>query len=352
MSLTIIKKPEKSVHGHLSKWSAVHQPISFKVQRKDQAVSIKFMSGFGSNKVRIKVVGALPSSVAVGQRVYYSSPTQSYIVTITAINGNTLTTDGTTTGTIYGGFVNFLDAYKNYFVSTQIYTLNTSNALELLGTATTKVDSSGVSTVNVNAWLRTVAEFEDQFKYDQINKAINGEGGKFTVRFSEYYNGQPSPYGSTLGVDYWSNSAKQVGDLYGTNMGEYVPTYDATREEKAKFLSAFKKPTYFTGFPFSLSFIYSDNLLNYQVMRKESTKDINGTQVALTSDNLNASHRFFVNRLMLKEDYTSNINSLEVWLETGAVITFSPLDTNVYSDGTIFNPLLPIDGHKDLPTKV
>lgn len=344
MSLSIVKKPERLINGHLSKWNAVHQPIKFKVQRQDQQVIQKYKFTTPGSTVRIKVNGTIPSIVAVGQRIYYSSSTQKYILTITQIVGNILITDGLISGTIYGGFVNYIDAYKNYFIETEILVRTTSNVYESIGTSRSKIDSQGIASINVNEWLRTKAVFEDQFLYNVINKAINGEGGKFSVRFKENYNGNALPFRPTEGIAYWSNSAKQVLEIFGTNMAVYVPTYDDTREERAKFLSVFDKPTYFVGYPFSLSFIYSDNLLNYQIIRKESTKNLNGSEIALTSDNLNTTQRFFVNRLMLKQGYTSAVKRLEIWLETGSSVGSSPIEVpGGYSDGTIFNPFKPTE---------
>lgn len=344
MSLSIVKKPERLINGHLSKWNAVHQPIEFKVQRKDQAVEMKYKFTTPGSTVRIKVVGSLPLGVEIGQRVYYSSPSQSYVLNITDIVGNILITDGLVSGTVYGGFVNFLDAYTNYFIETEILYRNTSNVYESIGTSRSKIDSQGIASININEWLKTKAVFEDDFLYNVINKAINGEGGAFTARFRENYNGQTLDFSPVDGIGYWTNSAKQVLEIFGTNMAVYVPTYDDTREERAKFLSVFEKPTYFPGYPFSLCFVYSDNLLNYQITREESTKDLNGSEIDSTSDDLNATQRFFVNRLMLKQGYTSDVKQLEVWLETGSIITESAIEepgVGAYSDGSIFEATRP-----------
>ena len=81
-------------------------------------------------------------------------------------------------------------------------------------------------------------------------------------------------------------------------------------------------------------------MLNIAVTREEETFNVNGTTVAATSDALNPSHRFAANRLMLKDNYTSNVKTLDVWLNsTGVGIPYSPIDyNNNYSDGTIFQP--------------
>jgi hypothetical protein len=101
-------------------------------------------------------------------------------------------------------------------------------------------------------------------------------------------------------------------------MGSYVPTYDNARTDKAKFQSVFKRPTYFVGYPFSLNFIYSDNMTNSQLTRKEQTKDINGNTISNTTDNMNMAFRFTANRLMLKQGYTSNVKTVDIWLDAGA----------------------------------
>jgi hypothetical protein len=344
MSLILVKKPERSVNGHLSKWNAVHHPVEFQLQRKDQNVIMKYKYTSTGATVRIKVQGAVPSDVAVGQSIYYKGGTQGYTWTITAISGNIIVTDGTISGTVYGGFVNYVGARLKYFIETKVYIVDTSSAYKYLGTIRNKADLKGLAKTNIQEWLKSIAVYDDKFKYDAINKAIAGEGGKFTVRCQEVYNGVSQGFGGYLQLGYWVNASKQIQEIYGSNMGEFCPTYDNSRDPKAKFLSVFDQPTYFPGYPFSIAFIYSDNMMNYQLMRKESTKDINGTEINLSSADLNAGQRFFVNRLMLEESYTSNVDGLQVWLETGSPIVASPIElSSGYSDGTIFSPLNPVD---------
>ena len=106
---------------------------------------------------------------------------------------------------------------------------------------------------------------QNDFLYNKINSKQFGEGSKFNIQIRENYNGISGKYSSlsTNSALFYSNSAKQIQEQYGYNMAEYVPTYDATRTVKAKFQSVFKRPTYFVGYPFSLNFLYSDNMLNY-----------------------------------------------------------------------------------------
>jgi len=42
------------------------------------------------------------------------------------------------------------------------------------------------------------------------------------------------------------------------------------------------------------------------------------SSIATTSDNLFVAERFFANRIMLKQGYTSNVKTIDFWIETGA----------------------------------
>lgn len=343
MSLSTILKPEKSVNGHLSKWSAVHHPIEIQIQRQDAPVFVRTKSG-ASAPLKLKINTAVPTSLAVGQQIFYKSGTTSYTWTITSIvvvspTSFWIHTNGTQTGTVYGGFVNYLGAYKNYYIETKVQVVNSSGAYETVGTIKTKTDTLGIAKINIQQLLRAKCTFENNFKYDVLNKGFIGEGGTFNLQHREGYNNTLLHYGTLLGLYYWINAAKQIQDIYGTNMGEYVPTYDNTRANRAKFQSVFARPTYFPGYPFSLNFIYSDNMLNYQLKRIEEQLDVNGNVVDNSNTAVNPTQRFKANRLMLEQGYASTVRRIRVWLETDGVIPVAEVDGSTYTiAGTTFSP--------------
>lgn len=350
MSLSITEYPKTTINGHVSKWSAVQHPISFKLQRKDQQATMKYKpSGL---TVRLKTVGNVPAVVTAGQTVkYIAASGYVYTWTIVSITGNTIVTDGTEAGTIYGGSVIYPDAYENYYVKSEVLAVDDSNTWVTVGYIDSKPDVNGAVTVTVSKWLKTraVNYYKNNFAYNAINRAMSGEGGRFSIRFYEEYNGvaQASYLYST--VFYWANTTKQVLDNYGYNMADYVPTLDDTRESRAKFLTAFDKPTYWPGYPFSLSFIYSDNLKNFTITREEERFNKNGTSLSTLSSGLNMSQRFSVNRLMLAGSYANTVDTLQVWLNSGAaaeintVENSSPVTGGVYSNGSIFSPVQPVE---------
>lgn len=321
--ISIKKNPSILINGQKSNWFPAHQPITFEIQRKDAVVLQKYRIG---NEVHFKFNINIPASVKIGQKVNYVQGVYSKTLTIKSITANYLKFDYDSTllgGAI--GFINFTDAYLGYFIETKVSYIN-SNSYETIGTLKNKADIFGIAKVSLQELLSAKCINQNNFNYKTINLRQSGEGSKFNIQIRENYNGIVGTFTALKdeNVLYYTNSSNQIQDKYGYNMGSYVPTYDDTRTDKAKFQSVFKRPTYFVGYPFSLNFIYSDNMENYQLVRKEQTKDINGNTIATTTDNLSVNSRYYANRLMLKQGYLSSVKTLDIWLETNGVTTHNP----------------------------
>lgn len=337
MSITIKSKPSVKINTQMSNWYPAHQPITFEIQRTDATVITKYNSA--NTEVHFRLNINIPTTVKAGQKVNYIQGIYSKTLTIKAVSGNILkfVYDSTLLGGIVGSFI-FTDAYKGYYIETQVSFVNGSK-YEIIGSLKNKTDVFGIAKVSVQELLSTKCINQNNFNYNTINLHQFGEGSKFNIQIRECFNGIIGTY-STLkdeNVLYYTNSAKQIQEKYGYNMGEYVPTYDATRTEKAKFQSVFKRPTYFVGYPFSLNFIYSDNMINYQLVRKEQTKDINGNTIAITTDNLSPNSRYYANRLMLKQNYLSSVKTVDIWIETNGFTTQNPsIGGSSYINNTFF----------------
>lgn len=332
MSVAVIKTPNTDVNGHVSKWQAVHEPIEYTIERQDQQVQVKYKPTLLT--VWIQVIGAIPIEVQVGQRILWKSGTNSEVFTILGINGTTIVTDGTISGTVIGGHVVYLDAYLNWFLETEILVVGVNN-YQSIGTLKNKSDDEGLVDINVANYLKTVCVYQNDFEYNQLNYAVKGESGQYNIRFREIYNGIEQPLSNPFGaVQYFSNSSKQILEEYGANMGEYVPTLDNTRPNKAKFMTVFDKPTVFKDMPFSTSFIYSDNLANNEIEMIQTGFNINGMDFWDGDAILNHLHRQEVNRLMIIDGMPDNIAGFTIFLQiTGSLITTPPLD-----NGKVFEP--------------
>lgn len=348
MSIVLIKVPQTQVAEQPSKWSAVHHPIEFHLQRKDQTFIANFFTEADDTTTFIMHL-PIPDTVAVGQTItLFSNQFQLGDVNqqqsratakIISIDGNAIKTDLTKAFPLSVGYVLYPDAFKNYFVIADILGVDDSNNYKLIGSVSSKSDINGVIKIHVQKWIKSQAIFENEFLYDVINKAMRGEGAKFNVEYRESFNGDILPKENINSLYFWANSAKQIQDIYGSNMGDFVPTIDGTRTNKAKFQSVFDKPTYFPGYPHSMSFIYSDNLENLQLIRHERQLDINGNLVGSeTMDDIDHSQREFSNRLMMAQGYSSSIKEVELWIEAEGEISVPTIDLGFYVEEDVFEP--------------
>lgn len=343
MSLIPTQYPYADVNGETSKWNAVHHPINYVVSRQDQQVQVRWVTSPGT--VFIRLVGLVASEAVVGHYIQYFSPSGLvYTWQIAVILGDIIGVNTTLAGTEYGGYVNYITTRTNYYIETEVFHVDQTNTYISLGKMRHVMRTDGTVEINVATWLSTKAVYPNYFNYDVINKAMFGEGGRYAIKFIEYYNGKSHIVSDLFKINFWTNSAKQIGEVHGSNMGEYVPTLDDTRPVRAKFQTSFDKVTYFEGYPFSLSFIYSDNIANKFITREEERFDLNGVSLSTLSTNINPAHRFNVNRLMIAESYATDVNTLEVWLESGGDLTINPVESyeqlgvDAYTDGTVFRP--------------
>jgi hypothetical protein len=124
---------------------------------------------------------------------------------------------------------------------------------------------------------------------------------------------------------YWAVlAAKQPGDLYGQNMGEYVPfqVEDLPDNKRAKWLTEFTQPVYWSTWPWAIDFIYGEGLNGIQVNVVEQTQDRNGNDyggpIAVVLD---ATQIETVNRLTLSDTtgapYDDAVSFVGLSLKTG-----------------------------------
>lgn len=335
MSLTIISEPEIDVNGNsntVSDWNAVHHPIKFGIIRKDFLASA-VKPAPSSTFLDITIVGLGVGDFAdfiVDNFVYYQNAEGSGTFKIVSTTGpdvvrvEVLATEFLLSGS---GYINNLNRL-NYFILTNVFKLDVSDNLILIGTSTNKTDEAGNVTVDVSSFLKSIVDYVDLFTYDVINLKDETLGGRYQISLSENWQGFEGEFSSTVGVPlkFFSNSAKQIGDLYGSNMGEFVPfsNYDPS-DVRAKFLNDADVLTYFPNFPFSLSFIYSESIFEasplLETLRVEEAFDVNGNSLGSGGLAIDNTQGPFVNRLMLKQAYPSVVDFILMNLETEGEIS-------------------------------
>jgi len=229
---------------YTSKWSAVHHPIKWELQRTDaEVIGTSLATGGFTGKFRLELSATPPTGVVVGLEIdFYDSLGIKRSGTILDVTGNFLIVSNSYVLGVVVEFAIFPTLYNNYYIETEV---------ENIGTIRTIPNTQGKATIDVSAWLRTQTAFDNTYNYTNLTAIDLGQSGGYRLRFRENYNFQIGTFGSYTGKFYWSNSAKQIRDAYGSNMIEYVTNLNTP----VKFLSVFNRPTNFLGFPFSLSWI-------------------------------------------------------------------------------------------------
>ena len=349
--ISIINKPITKITGdtsNTSKWVGVHQPVEFEVKRKDiSIISIQNLSN-GNKLFKINKSDFNNSGLEVGKSFSYlcgpeNNKRQFTLTPLNFVIGNTVVLINVSmVGIIDVNKITTYEAYiivdkKGYFIETFVYQSINNASLSLAGVVRSKTDVWGNAKVNIQKVLSSNVTNENKASYNKINQPVYNQGGIYNIKIREVYDGFIGSFTTLLNTDnlYFVNGSKQLQDPNNFNFGEFVPTLNDSRVSKAKFLSVFDKPTYFNNYPFDVSFIYSDNLLNKQVARVET---INGTP---TNTNLLTNGRGFVNRLKLAGGYASSVKTIDLHLDaSNSATTQNPSTGNgtLSTVGTVFNP--------------
>lgn len=301
--------------NHSSRWSCVHHPIYFEGVRKDIQI-VNFLSSGSLTVTVVTTTGSLPTDLIVGSEVYFqdNAGTKKGSSTVVSIVGNIVYLTKNTNFNFTNGYMN-LASRLNYSVEMEIKAVDDAGNYFSVGKLDGKPTPAGRIKFNVNGMLKKILNFDDRFQYDVINKRFKELGGRFNVKTRELWKGHEGMYHVlTRGNSFfWINGTKQIQDPFNFNAGELVTFRGGS--VLAKFASDFEVPTYFEGYPFSLTFIYSENLAGRQIARVEERFNVNGTSLSTASANLDQSQNSSVNRLKIAEGHPSTVDNIEVWLE-------------------------------------
>ena len=345
MSLFIIKYPDRANEENsslISKWTAINHSVTFEMRRQDFQGAFTFNSTDQTITFFVSAPGFGASEAVAGDVVFMENTRMYGDLTVIQNNGTNLLCSlnvgvfDNLAHTI--GFIN-LYSRENYYAITEVYGVNESNTYDLIGTTKNRPDGRGRFNVDVSSFIKNIVSYEDNFKYNTINQKDGSLGSPFNIKYSENWKGSEGALTALTDVNkrYGVNAAKQIQDLYGQNMGEYVPYFidNTTPVPLSKFLSDFKEPTYFPGFPFSLSFIYSEGIATLASYRDQQGFDINNVEVfSALGAPLDNSQSEEVNRLMINESIGSDVDSCLVWLQSeGFEKKLKYVSDDYWSDG-------------------
>lgn len=186
--------------------------------------------------------------------------------------------------------------------------------------------------VNVTAFLRNYLDANiTEMKKGDVNKRDTGKAVEFYIRYKDAWDGEDGTYIRDGSTYFAALTKQQIGDRYGSNLAQYLPVYgDVQDENKAKFLTTFKRPVFFRGYPFSLSFIYPAVFNNVDMQTKETRFSKNGGQFSAVFRQLDKTQINGINRVQLSGNYPDDVDRLSFHIRTGQTA-----DTDYYISGYI-----------------
>jgi len=349
MSFLITRRPEKLFTGStkFSRWTGIHNPYNFEFTRQDYGIyNIAIRNAYSTTLPTIWTDGSasgVPQFVSAGDEIYVNSGVYNGVYTVHSVNGQYITIDTPFIGNGGSGRVNLIDRLQNFKAYINIYDAVTD---VLIDSVYPKPDSTGFLIYDVSGVLRSLLNTQAQANQSLINVENEGISGSFKIGYGATWKFvSPSltidvDSGETIDpiVYYWLSGAKQIdGDTslgmggIGQNFKDYVPKN--LNGSEAKFLTMFETPTYFEGFPFTLSFIYDDDFEDVYLERHQQDLDVNGVNVGAETDtNLNVTGMGYVNQMKIRTPNTG-ADSFDVWLETGDVIEDGYVDGGYVSQG-------------------
>lgn len=335
--MSIIARPQRAHALNPSKfirYNSNRQPYVFTFQRSDVPVTVFDFQGYFLLTTTQQDWGVLD----------YQNITAGDVITI-VINGNTYTGEVTqlnqnfeletnipfVSNPVNVGFVNWAKktAYK-FFLQIYAYIPSTQQT-DFLGEVYGTPAKNGVCKLDVRTLLEYKMEKRNKFKFNTVHQSDYSGWNYFAVEWKQYYiedgtivNTQYQRDKELVGglpveIRYYTvDGAKQLLTTYGQNYADYYP--QRVTGVNAKFLTLFDKPTYFIGYPFSLTFIYTEEgMQGFAVTREEDKFDLNGNNVGHVDANFGSSkQRIGLHQLTLNGSYSADVTNVDVWLESGA----------------------------------
>lgn len=340
--IVLIEEPTRVIQEspeEASSWNAVWHPIIYRFQRQDaQITDIQDIIGTGEGM-----------TITVDEEITITAGSQIYIHYIGAGEPNmvleglytvvgstigtgetdiTIETDTEVVGSLGEGYINAVDDRSFYMIEIKILRYDISPAGSELTTSYAQFrpsNDAGDVKADLQSWLQLLVNSDNNFEYDVDNELDKGLGQAYTLEAREYW--KEDGYGAWISDDLFGegskgvvNAVKQVGQKWGQNMGNYVmqqPQGSPQTNTFGKFLTGFTKPIYHEDYPYDISFIHSENIGSFAVIKLERRYDINGVQLSQNQTTLDtplseATSDIGVMRMMLDGGYASNVYRVDV----------------------------------------
>jgi len=342
MPVTLLSTPYKSIGSDVCLWVAINNDVFFKLQRGDFVVTGTANS---SGDTALVIAGGGVPSLTVGDQVYIilNNGSRGYYEIISSTATDIVINLPWSSNTT--GVVNLTDNYTQYkvFVTYQ-YTDN--------GGASWNTHQENVyyqmspdhsCLVNISPFLKSLVKITPKAITPSVVNDIADDISRWCrVQITEeYFNGTTTISQEAIDEQYvnivdavaqrpFSDPLRQktsFGIPNGVNLVKNISNDNA--DAILEFMRDFKEPTLFVGFPFHLTFLYSELMLPIVNVRDSVNAD-----ATLSTDGVG-----FVNRLYPNGNYTTAETFTIVLKEAAVNKIFSEVLTCRFRNCTIQNPV-------------
>ncbi len=240
--ITTLKYPSRPLVGTtlFSRYHSAFNPIIYEIQRKDFVVTSVTK---GIARGTVPITGGLSftfdiyvnladpvggdDNILVGDNVYLNSG--NYNLTgevLEVITPSRIRLNVAWVGNTVGGFLNLNDSRIGYYIETQVL-IEQNGSYVVAGTMRNVPDTKGFSTLDPSEYIQSFVNLQNDYDYSASpNKAERTSSGIFNLRYVESWqaNNQSSKTAPITDTTYqfYAGSVKQVLDVYGQNLGEFV----------------------------------------------------------------------------------------------------------------------------------
>jgi hypothetical protein len=331
--ITLVKSPNKNIYANVfCRWQSNRQPFIFEFVRQDAFYS-SITNYLGKTLITASTSQFNGCTIAVGDVVtindnngiFSKSSTILQVLTDNSIS-KVFTIDEQFSGNSFsGGFINF--GYReNYRIEVTLQgSVPSLNQSINLGTIKGSNNSKGIVKIDVRNLVTYEMIKSNRFDFDTRNAKEYSGYLPFRITYQDKFildNVVTSSANAVNDSTYYFaiDGVKNSLSLYGQNFADYYPyRNDDTLITSAKFLTEFPQPTYFVDFPFSLSFIVSDEILKSLCTSEEDELNVNGDVINHQDFNINTglSKLPYLSQLLLSGNYNSSTQFVDVWINNG-----------------------------------
>jgi hypothetical protein len=341
MAVNIVNTPTRFIDpGIQSRHTSGHNAVLFRFFRFDYGYGAAASSGGGaSTTFTTTAAHAIPAGSLVYVKSLAGAAYDKAVLVLSVPDNTHVELDIPYLGASSNGFINSDTVFQNWYLQLKIEHLDPTDlsVISTLASPLFRPEANGDLRCDVHKYVKEFGGNENTFLYSNcINKMDLESGWPVKVSYRFCFVGYSSSY-SSLGHYYIMNSVKQILDPYSGNMADYVPQIylSVFPPDKIKLISSFEVPTYFVGFPFSLSFPYYDETLldadAADVARVREFLDINKASTGSDFTFLDKTQRNRVNRLLLEDPLPAGTDHIpagtkymDIWLDNGDGLTTPP----------------------------